>query len=203
MTLLEKPSVSAFVNWTLPALALLAASPVMAQEAPASPDEKINQLIIYGDDKCPESKGDEIVVCARLKETERFRIPKTLRNGAPSVSKDSWTNRVQSYEYAGASGTMSCSPTGAGGYTGCGLREINEAYAEKRADPGIAFGRLIAEERKKRLAGIDAEAEAVEQRIKQFEAEREQREAKEAEAQRSADARDAAGADSEPLPEPK
>jgi hypothetical protein len=195
--------VRAFINMALTGISLLAVAPVMAQDVQSSPDEKINQLIIYGEDKCPESKGDEIVVCARLGEAERYRIPSSLRSGEVSVSKDAWTNRVKSYEYAGASGTMSCSPVGAGGFTGCGLKEINDAYAEKKQDAGLAFGRLIAAERQKRLAGIDAESEAVEVRVKQFEAERAEREAKQEEAQRAADARDTAGVDSEPLPDPK
>ena len=190
------------IKYILPSLACFAALPALAQIPQSSPEERINQLIVYGDDKCPESKGDEIVVCARLDEAERFRIPTSLRDDPNSIKKQAWTNRVKSYEYAGASGTMSCSATGAGGFTGCGLREINDAYAEKKADPGLAFGRLIAEERQKRLAGIDAESAEVEVRVKQFEAERAAREAKEAEAQRAADARDA-NADSEPLPQPK
>ncbi len=193
----------AFLSITFTGLALIGSAPAMAQAAPSAPDEKINQLIIYGDDKCPESKGDEIVVCARLDEAERYRIPNSLRSGEASVSKDAWTNRVKSYEYAGASGILSCSPVGANGFTGCGLREINEAFAEKKQDAGLAFGRLIAAERKKRLAGIDAESEAVEERVKQFEAERAEREAKQEAAQRAADERDTSGADSEPLPQPK
>jgi hypothetical protein len=197
--------VRAFLNMALTGLVLSAAAalPAMAQDQQSSPDERINQLIIYGEDKCPESKGDEIVVCARLGEAERYRIPTTLRTGAASVSKDAWTNRVKSYEYAGASGTMSCSPVGAGGFTGCGLREINDAYAEKKEDAGLAFGRMIAAERKKRLGGIDAESEAVEVRVKQFETERAAREAKEEAAQRALDERDKSGVDGEPLPEPK
>jgi hypothetical protein len=200
---LEISSVRAFLSITLTGLALIGSPAAFAQVAPSAPEEKINQLIIYGDDKCPESKGDEIVVCARLDEAERYRIPSSLRSGEITVSKDSWTNRVKAYEYAGASGTMSCSPVGAGGFTGCGLKEINDTFAEKKQDAGLAFGRMIAAERKKRLAGIDAESEAVEERVKRFEAERAEREAKQEAAQRAADERDASGADSEPLPEPK
>ena len=92
---------------------------------------------------------------------------------------------------------MSCSATGGGGFTGCGLREIDTAYAEKAQDPGLAFGRMIAAERKKRLAMIDAEAEQVEQRVIQFEKDRAEREEREAQA--------TAGQNSgeEALPEPK
>ena len=186
-------------------LALAASLPVAAQDqaGPSVPDEKINQLIVYGDDVCPESKGDEIVVCARMGEADRYRIPTSLRNDPNDLKHQAWTERVKAYEYVAASGTMSCSPSGAGGFTGCGLGEINKAYAEKAQDPGITFGRLIAAERAKRLAGIDAESAEVEERVKQFEKERAEREAKlqaEAEAQETAVVPQP---DTAPLPEPK
>ena len=92
---------------------------------------------------------------------------------------------------------MSCSATGAGGFTGCGLKEIDAAYAEKDQDPGLAFGRMIAAERKKRLAMIDAEAEEVEKRVVQFEKERAEREEREAQAAAGQ------GADDGALPDPK
>ena len=120
----------------------------MPAQAPAgrrvrqSPDEKINQLIVYGDDDCPESKGDEIVVCARMDEADRYRIPTSLRTDPNDSRNQATSERIKAYEYVGASGTMSCSPSGAGGFTGCGLAEINKAYAEKAQDPGITFGRL-------------------------------------------------------------
>ena len=173
-----------------------------AQDAPtAKPgDEKINQLIVYGDDKCPESVGDEIVVCARMGEADRYRIPSSLRGNPNDPRNEAMSERIKSYEYVAASGTMSCSPSGAGGFTGCGLAEINKAYAEKAQDPGIIFGRLIAAERAKRMAGIDAEAAEVEARIVEFEKGRAEREAK---LQAELDAKEAANAEAEPLPEPK
>lgn len=193
MTVFPKAAVilSAFVL-TAPAYAQVA-------EGPALPEEKINQLIIYGDDVCPESKGDEIVVCARLEEEERYRIPTSLRADPNDLANQAWTERVKAYEYVAASGTMSCSPSGAGGFTGCGLAEINKAYAEKAQDPGITFGRLIAAERAKRMAGIDAEAAQIEERTKEFEKGRAEREAK---LQTELDAQDAAPATA-PLPEPE
>lgn len=186
-------------------LALAVSAPSMAQDTagPALPDEKINQLIVYGDDACPESKGDEIVVCARLGEAERYRIPTSLRNDPNDLGNQAWSQRVMAYEYVGASGTMSCSPSGAGGFTGCGLGEINKAYAEKAQDPGLTFGRLIAAERAKRMAGIDAEAAEVEERTKEFEKGRAEREAK---LQAELDAKEAAeksAVDAEPLPQPQ
>jgi hypothetical protein len=189
-------------NISVAALALMLSAQAPAQNAPASQpgDEKINQLIIYGDDKCPESKGDEIVVCARMGEADRYRIPSSLRDDPNDPRNQAMSERIKSYEYVGASGTMSCSASGAGGFTGCGLKEIDRAYAEKAQDPGIVFGRLIAAERAKRMAGIDAEAAEVEARVAEFEKGRAEREAK---LQAELDAKEAASAEAEPLPEPK
>ena len=193
---------NALANISVAALALMLSAQAPAQNAPATQpgDEKINQLIIYGDDKCPESKGDEIVVCARMGEADRYRIPSSLRDDPNDPRNQAMSERIKSYEYVGASGTMSCSASGAGGFTGCGLKEIDRAYAEKAQDPGIVFGRLIAAERAKRMAGIDAEAAEVEARVAEFEKGRAEREAK---LQAELDAKEAASADAEPLPEPK
>ncbi len=188
MKLMTKIALSAF--------ALCVTAPAFAQDAPAASDEKVNQVIIYGDDKCPEDANSEVItVCARLAEKERYRIPKSLRDDPNDIRKESFTNKVIAYEHVSASGTMSCSPTGAGGFTGCGLGEINRAYAEKKTDPALSFGRLIAAERKKRLAGIDAEAAEVEERVKQFEKERAEKEAKAAAATDTSE--------TTPLPQPK
>ena len=193
---------NAMANISVAALALMLSAQAPAQNAPATQqgDEKINQLIIYGDDKCPESKGDEIVVCARMGEADRYRIPSSLRDDPNDPRNQAMSERIKSYEYVGASGTMSCSASGAGGFTGCGLKEIDRAYAEKAQDPGIVFGRLIAAERAKRMAGIDAEAAEVEARVTEFEKGRAEREAK---LQAELDAKEAASAEAEPLPEPK
>lgn len=193
---------NAMANISVAALALMLSAQAPAQNAPATQpgDEKINQLIIYGNDKCPESKGDEIVVCARMGEADRYRIPSSLRGNPNDSRNQAMSERIKSYEYVGASGTMSCSASGAGGFTGCGLNEINRAYAEKAQDPGLVFGRLIAAERAKRMAGIDAEAAEVEARVTEFEKGRAEREAK---LQAELDAKEAAAAEAAPLPEPK
>jgi hypothetical protein len=148
----------------------LASAPAAAQDDDlSSPDgERINQLIIYGDDPCPASDNGEITVCARKPEEERYRIPKPLR-GVDSPKSEAWTNRVEAYETVGAFGTLSCSPVGAGGSLGCTQQLIDRAYAEKKNGSDVKFSELIEAEREKRLSTIDAEAAAQQKRVEEAE----------------------------------
>ena len=159
-------------------LSALFAGPAMAQDAP---EPKVNQLIVFGADSCPQSTDDTITVCARKDESERFRIPEPLREHT-SPQNEAWSNKVRAYETVGRTGTMSCSPVGAGGWTGCEGKLINDAYAEKKIDPGIKFGQMIADERAKRLATIDEDAAETQARVEavedQMEARRKAEEAK-------------------------
>ncbi len=160
-------------------LAALAASlgflgmlaPAGAQDA-ASPsaDDRINALIIYGDDPCPTSTAAEITVCARKDEGERYRIPEILRE-SQSPQNDAWNNRVLAYETVLDSGTLSCSPAGAGGWTGCTRQMIQQAYAEKQTDASVRFSELIADERAKRLSTIDDTAAQQQQDVEAAERE--------------------------------
>lgn len=136
---------------------LILAVPAVAQETAGPAEPKVNMVIVYGDDKCPEATGEEIVVCPRMAEQERFRIPTILRQSS-SPQNEAWNNKVLAYERVTKTGTMSCSAVGAGGWTGCAAKLINDAYAEKQTDESVRFGQLIAEERAKRLSTIDAEA---------------------------------------------
>ncbi|PKB14066.1 hypothetical protein B0I00_2694 [Novosphingobium kunmingense] len=160
------------IRYSLTGLAAMAAlagvsAPGAAQQA-AEP--KVNQLIIYGDDKCPEGAGDEIVVCARKAESERYRIPSILRESS-SPDNEAWTNKVIAYETVGRSGTQSCTPVGPGGWTGCSSKMIRDAYAEKATGSDVRMAELVAEERAKRLATIDAEAAETQKRVEQAEKE--------------------------------
>lgn len=157
--------------------AALMTSPALAQD---NAGDKVRQVIVYGDDPAPQaSSEDEILVVARMPESERYRIPEMFRNDPNKPSEQAWTNRVIALERAGAYGTDSCSPSGMGGFTGCMNRLIQNAYAEKRQQDKVDWAQLTAEQRQKRLEKIDAEAEAVEARIK---AEEERKKAREAEA---------------------
>ena len=172
------------------AIGLILSPVAMAQQEAAQPapeaelafpeDVKVNIVDRFGDDECPQSTADEIVVCKVYDESERYRIPSILRNDPNDPDNQSWTGRAFTLRSLGASGTNSCSPGGAGGFTGCTQQLIDQAVAERKGAQSEEYGRLIAEERKKRLELIDAEAEDVERRVLEFEKARAQKEAAEA-----------------------
>jgi hypothetical protein len=98
--------------------------PALAQE------RAVSEVVVYGDDPCPRSGANEIVVCSRKPEKERYRIPPKYRPSGTRQQMDSWANRAKAIEYVGRTGTMSCSPVGPSGYTGCLSQEIARAKAE-------------------------------------------------------------------------
>jgi hypothetical protein len=150
---------------SLPSIAQDRASAGVADDASV----KINQLIVYGDDPCPESTADQITVCARKGEGERFRIPEALRDDPRAPGRESWTNRAEALEYVGRSGTDSCSPVGAGGFTGCFTQLMRQARAERMGADNVSWAQLVEAERRKRLEKLDAEAEAIEQELREQE----------------------------------
>ena len=161
----------------LGALVLVVPAPAFAQDAAG---DKVNQLIVYGDDPCPVSNDGSITVCARKDEAERYRIPKALREAPTAVSNEAWTQRVKAYETVGATGTKSCSPVGAGGASGCMEQLIGRAYAEKAQGEDVQMGKLIEAERQKRLSTIDAAAADEQARVEVLEKEYEAKRLREA-----------------------
>jgi hypothetical protein len=105
--------------------------PATAQD---SGDSKISEIIVYGNDPCPRSTDDAIVVCARKPESERYRIPERYRQSGPIQSRQSWTQKAKSFEYVGRTGIQSCSAVGPGGYTGCLQNMIDRAKSEARQE---------------------------------------------------------------------
>lgn len=124
---------------TLLAAASLGGIAIAPQPALAQSQDRF--IIIYGNDRCPTSQGQEIVVCVRKPETERYRIPQELREGEISPHNMSWAARAKSVEYVGRSGSGSCSADGSNAWAGCLQKMINEAKAEhnaqKKAETGV------------------------------------------------------------------
>jgi hypothetical protein len=92
----------------------------------------VAEIIVYGNDPCPRSTDDQVVVCARRPETERYRIPEKLRSNGPPQAGQSWANKSKVLETVGDTGTFSCSPVGPGGYTGCLTQVIRQARDQRR-----------------------------------------------------------------------
>jgi hypothetical protein len=118
--------------------ALAAAAGAHAQtqsDAATSPDgRRVSQLIVYGDDPCPASTGEVIVVCARRTEDERYRIPEPLR-GTGQRSEQSWAANARTLETVGRTGIQSCSTVGPAGFTGCWNEMIRQSREDRRTNP--------------------------------------------------------------------
>ena len=146
------------------------AAPAMAQTPVETDDDSYNMVIVYGDDACPQSTDGTIVVCARQAESERYRIPEGLRfTDGPQAQ--SWAERVERLEMVGAFGTLSCSPAGAGGVTGCTQQMIDAAYADKENSSAVRFSEVINEIRADRLSTIDEDAARTQEEVEPIERE--------------------------------
>ena len=102
-------------------------APAVAQSAPT-----VAEIIVYGNDPCPRSTDDKVVVCARRPEAERYRIPPKMRPSGTPQQMESWAVRSKNLETVGATGINSCSPVGPAGYTGCLIKVIQEAKGERK-----------------------------------------------------------------------
>ena len=115
------------------AIGITAAAGVAAAIAmPASPAQAQSaaQIIVYGNDPCPRSTDDEIVVCARRPEEERYRLPKEARPAGDRQETTSWVNKADAMMNVGNTGTQNCSPVGPGGHTGCLRQQILQGKRE-------------------------------------------------------------------------
>ena len=119
------------LSLTLGAAALGLAG-LLAPTAPAlAQNTKVSEIIVYGTDPCPRSTDDEIVVCARKPEAERYRIPERLRQGGSLQSRQAWAARAKQFEVVGRTGINSCSPVGPGGWTGCTEQLIKQSFTDR------------------------------------------------------------------------
>ena len=112
------------LRWAIAAAApvfLLAATPALAQDG----NYRSRTMLVFGSDPCPKSANpDEIIVCARRPEEERFRIPKDLREAdrAAEISRADNVSSQRAELASGrpsATGIGSCSSVGPGGIIGC------------------------------------------------------------------------------------
>lgn len=105
----------------------------MTAPAEAEPPQRIANLVVYGDDPCPKGEGDEIIVCARRPESERYRIPKKLREKPAPSGGPGWGSQVATMEQVQRQTLPgSCSAIGSNGFTGCTAKALEQWFAERR-----------------------------------------------------------------------
>jgi len=112
-------------------LGLVTALPLFAPAAAETPARQ-STLVVYGNDPCPTSGADnEVVVCARRPEEERYRIPRRIRERQPTET--SWASRAEGLDEENRQmRPNSCSVFGSNGFTGCTSAMIRQWYAERR-----------------------------------------------------------------------
>lgn len=98
--------------------------PAFAQQGTAA------EVVVYGNDPCPRSTDDQVVVCSRRPETERYRLPKNQQLQGTRQQRQSWAKKSQQLMTVGNTGTGSCSAVGPGGREGCLTQQIQQ---EKQA----------------------------------------------------------------------
>lgn len=108
---------------------LVTALPAAAQQAQAQ--ARTREIIVFGNDPCPRATDDEVVVCARRPEKDRYRLPEALRPADPPQLSTSWGVRSKELATIGQTGPGTCSGVGPGGDFGCALKQIQQGVAER------------------------------------------------------------------------
>ena len=91
-----------------------------------------SHVTVYGEDPCPPSQGDDIVVCARRPEEERYRIPAPFREEGRRPQQ-SWGSRsAELEEVQRDTRPDSCSVVGSYGQSGCTQQLMRQWRAERR-----------------------------------------------------------------------
>jgi hypothetical protein len=106
---------------------LASALPATAQQA----QQRTREIVVFGTDPCPRSTDDEVVVCARRPEKDRYRLPEALRPSGPPQLSQSWGVRSKALATVGQTGPGTCSGVGPGGDFGCATKEIQRGVAER------------------------------------------------------------------------
>ncbi|MFN3371448.1 MAG: hypothetical protein ACK4Z0_07985 [Sphingomonadaceae bacterium] len=120
------------------AASVAASLPALAQQG----NYRSRTVVVFGDDPCPTSTNpDEIIVCARRPEEERYRIPRELREAerAASIARADRVGENRAALASGrdsATGIGSCSTVGPGGITGC-TQGINVVGAARAVVEGV------------------------------------------------------------------
>lgn len=136
--MMRRGLLAATLLWSI-SIPALAAQADQKAEQPEPQKNKVISIVVYGNDPCPEGKSDEIIVCAREPEGERYRVPKQFRKPPPEPKQRSWKDRAAVADEATRSTRPnSCSAVGSGGQTGCTQEMLRQWQAEQRAKKAAA-----------------------------------------------------------------
>lgn len=125
---------------TMLAVAAVTGGLTIAPEPAAAQQGSTAEVVVYGNDPCPRSSDDQVVVCSRRPETERYRLPKNQQLQGTRQQRQSWANKSQQLMTVGNTGTGSCSAVGPGGREGCLTQEIRrekQAAREAQQDNSV------------------------------------------------------------------
>ena len=109
------------------------ASATMSIPALAQVQDRV--VTVYGNDPCPSSNGQEIVVCRRAPRNDQYCIPRDLRDSEAAPQALGGT-AVAAVNTTGGTGVQvqSCNAVGAGVNAGCFKKEADAWRAQKRAE---------------------------------------------------------------------
>ena len=112
----------------------LIASPALAGSYVSPPPERIViPVAVYGNDACPKAGENEIVVCARHPESDRYRVPAPLRQDVKTAADTAWSVKVEGMEDdARYLIPGSCTVVGPSGSTGCTQQMLREWFQANR-----------------------------------------------------------------------
>lgn len=116
-------------------VALLSLLPVALLAQPTNAQiVRYRSVVVFGSDPCPAAAANEITVCARQSEAERYRILAPLRHRQAGEAERSWTSRAESLDTVGRRALPdTCSAVGSGGQTGCGRLAWSQWRDARRA----------------------------------------------------------------------
>ena len=108
------------------------------QDIPAGDGSQPRQRLVtvFGTEACPKPRSaDEVVVCARLPESEIYRIPEPLRRAENRQSVLTQNRALLLGDGTGGAGGSigSCSAVGPAGFTGCDRKQV-DAWAADRTN---------------------------------------------------------------------
>lgn len=138
MLALTIPVASAWAQETMAPPAAAVKSTLKPAPAPNADTSAPRQRLVtvFGTEACPKpTSPDEVVVCARLPESEIYRIPERLRQAQNRQSVFTSNRALLLGDSAGGAGGSigSCSAVGSGGMIGCSRNQV-DAWANDRTN---------------------------------------------------------------------